>query len=68
MCFKIFIPWVINEGHFSLFIMFKIGILKNYGGARSRHGGVGRITLLSAIHDIFLHLSTKKVLLFFKRE
>jgi len=48
--------------------MFKIGILKNYGGARSRHGGVGRITLLSAIHDIFLHLSTKKVLLFFKRE
>jgi len=24
--------------------MFKIGILKNYGGAGSRHGGAGRIT------------------------
>jgi len=25
--------------------MSKIGILKNYGGAGSRHGGAGRITL-----------------------
>jgi len=25
--------------------MSKMGILKNYGGAGSRHGGAGRITL-----------------------
>jgi len=24
--------------------MFKMGILENYGGAGSRHGGAGRIT------------------------
>jgi len=33
-----------RQGHFGLFIMSKMGILKNYGGAGSRHGGAGRIT------------------------
>jgi len=38
------ITWVVDEGHFGLFIMSKMGILKNYGSAGSRHGGAGRIT------------------------
>jgi len=45
MYFKIFTPRIVDEGHFGLFIMSKMGILKNYGGAGSRHGGAGRITL-----------------------
>jgi len=45
MCFKIFTLWVIDEGHFGLFIMSKMGILKNYGGIGSSHRGAGRITL-----------------------
>jgi len=44
MCFKIFILWIVDEGYFSLFIISKMRILKNYGGAGSRHGGAGRIT------------------------
>ena len=44
MCFKIFTPWVVDEGYFDLFIMSKMEILKNYGGAGNRHGGTGRIT------------------------
>ena len=64
MCFKIFTPWVIDEGHFGLFIMSKIGILKNYGGAGSRHGGAGRITLPSFClkkpkRDPFLNFSIR---------
>jgi len=33
-----------RQGHFGLFIMSKMEILKNYGGSGSCHGGAGRIT------------------------
>jgi len=33
-----------NECYFRLFLKAKMGIFLNYGGARSHHGGAGRIT------------------------
>jgi len=33
--------------------MSKIGILKNYGGAGSRHGGAGRITFIIFLQSVF---------------
>jgi len=33
-----------RQRHFGLFIMSKMGILKNYGDAGSRQGGARRIT------------------------
>jgi len=42
----------INEGYFRLFLMAKMGIFLNYGGAGSHRGGAGRITRCEVLQHV----------------
>jgi len=60
-----------NEGYFRLFLKAKIEIFLNYEGARSHHGGAGRITLISftnfnlfSLHLVFFVYLLRKIKIF----